>query len=101
PGDTPHHRDNQGGGGAAPGGTVCAMDGADKPPWMGLRRVPTGAAPPARPATVNNRHAASRERRAPTIIGSRFPWTHPCPVPPSIPTARPPPSAPIRRPCAA
>src|SRR5690606_15662903 len=52
-------------GGAAPCGTVCAMDGADKPTWTYSRRVPHGAAPPAHPRRRNRSYAASRTWRAP------------------------------------
>src|SRR5690606_14524105 len=47
--DPEHHRAARGAGGAARGGTVRAMDGADKSPWTDSRRVPPGAAPPAPP----------------------------------------------------
>src|SRR5690606_17852852 len=45
------HRETYGAWAVPLGGTVGAMDGADKPPWMGLRRVPPRGTAQARPRT--------------------------------------------------
>src|SRR5690606_24205926 len=63
-------------GGAALCGTVCAMDGADKPTWTYSRRVPQRAAPPAHPAKANKSHPVSYAWRGPAKARLRIGGMH-------------------------